>query len=109
MTTPNDAPSILSNQDFVVTLRQSWPLWILGVACYAVYLTLTVPLEQEYQSMLNAKRRLLDENARLEESILDLEIRVQRQEDPRWQEMVLIRQLNLYEKGWRKWFWKEMP
>lgn len=68
---------------------------------------MTLPLEQEYLAMLQAKQQLLEEKESLEQVIQDLEKRKKRQEDPRWQEMVLMRQLNLAETGWKKWIGRE--
>lgn len=89
------------------SVRYSWPLWILGTCFYVVYIAMTLPLEQEYLAMLQAKQQLLEEKESLEQVIQDLEKRKKRQEDPRWQEMVLMRQLNLAETGWKKWIGRE--
>lgn len=81
----------------------------MGACFYVVYVAMTLPLEQEYHSMLMAKKHLLEEKDSLELVIKDLEKRIQHHEDPRWQEMVLTRQLNLAQTGWRKWIGKERP
>lgn len=53
--------------------------------------------------MLGVKEKLLEDQERLKGKIVRYKKRIARHGDPSWQEMVLIRQLNLCPVGWNKW------
>lgn len=92
---------------FDALVIRSWWVVAFTLSCYALYERASSNQSEAYSLIASQYAQCLEEQQRAEARFLRLQRQVESQNDPRWVEMTLMKELGMVPKGQTKVYFKD--